>query len=264
MNVLKTAIRWTLAACLVAGWMGCQQQAADKPGREGQCAKDAKCPPGCKCPKCAKAGSPACNPSECPMAKGNFLDKVNGPKGPGWVPLSNGKDMTGWHSMTPNAPMSWKAEGNLLINEKAHGVNIYTDKKFGDFEFYCEYKLPKDGNSGVFLRGLYEVQIKDDFGIPSDKPSDSGNGGIWSLKPTSKNVSKPAGEWQSLYIKLVGYNVTVILNGEKLADNFKLERPTHYYDEMKPIVKPGEPGPILLQGDHKPIEYRNVMIRPIK
>ena len=90
----------------------------------------------------------------------------------------------------------------------------------------------------------------------------NGNGGLWSLKSPSKNVSKPAGEWQSIYAKLVGNTVTVILNGEKIIDNFKLERPTHLYAEMKHI-KHGEPGPILLQGDHKPIDYRHVMLRPI-
>jgi hypothetical protein len=141
-------------------------------------------------------------------------------------------------------------------------VNIYTEKRFSDFELYCEYRIGKKGNSGVFLRGLYEIQIIDDFGRPVDKPKDSGNGGLWSLKPPCKNVSKPPGEWQSLYTRLVGKDVTVILNGEKIIDGFRLPRPTHVYKELK--LTEGEPGPILLQGDHKPIEYRHVYLRPIR
>ena len=269
MNALKSAIRWTLAASLVVGWAGCQQQqTTEKP------AMAAQCPLGCKCPKCMKkcdkaakcdkAGKPECKPAVCPMAKTSFLDKVNGPKGEGWIALCNGKDMAGWQIMTPDQPMSWKVVDGVMVNEKPHGVNIYTDQKFKDLEFYAEYKIPAGGNSGVFLRGLYEIQIIDDYGVPVDKPKDSGNGGLWSLKPPCKNVSKPAGQWQSVYAKLVGDTVTVILNGEKVIDNFKLERPTHLYDEMKPVVKPGEPGPILLQGDHKPVEYRNVYVCPIK
>jgi hypothetical protein len=254
MSALKSTLRWTLAACLIVGWTGCQQeQTTEKPAMAGQCNKP-----------CAMAGTPACKPAACPMAKINFLDKVNGPKGKGWIALCDGKDLAGWQSMTPDKPMSWKVVDGVMVNEKPHGVNIYTDKKFNDFEFYAEYKISEGGNSGVFLRGLYEIQIIDDYGVPSDKPKDSGNGGMWSLKPPSKNVSKPAGQWQSVYAKLVGDTVTVILNGQKIIDNFKLERPTFYYDEMKPIVKPGQPGPIILQGDHKPVEYRNVYIRPIK
>lgn len=251
MSVFKSAIRWTMAAGLVIAWMGCQQpDATDK----------ACCP---MAAKCDMAGKPGCCPAACPMAKFSFLDKVNGPKGAGWVPLCNGKDMGGWISMSPKAPMSWKVADGMLVNEKAHGVNIYTEQKWKDFEFYAEYKLPPGGNSGIFLRGLYEIQIKDDFGVPSDKPSDWGNGGLWSMKAPPKNVSKPPGEWQSIYARIVDDRITVILNGETTIDNFKVDRPTVYYDEMKPVVKPGEPGPVLLQGDHKPIEYRHVMVRPI-
>ncbi len=276
MRTLEFVLRGLLAGALLAGWTGCQQSLSTN----CPCHKTAQCPPGCDCPKCPKkcdkdakahcpkaaqcceAGKAGCNPAACPTAKTCFLDHANGPKGEGWIPLCNGKDMGGWKSMSPDKPMSWKVVDGVMVNEEAHGVNIYTEKTFGDFEFYAEYKLPPGGNSGIFLRGLYEIQIIDDFGTPVDKPKDSGNGGLWSLKSPSKNVSKPAGQWQSIYARLEGNTVTVILNGEKIIDHFKLERPTHLYAEMKHI-KHGEPGPILLQGDHKPIEYRHVMLRPI-
>lgn len=193
-----------------------------------------------------------------------FLDAENSPRGVGWIALCNGKDLTGWKSMSPDKPMSWKVVDGCLVNAptEAHGVNIYTEECFNDFELYCEYRIGKGGNSGVFLRGIYEIQIIDDFGRPADKPKDSGNGGLWSLKSPPKNVSKPPGEWQSIYTRLVGKDVTVILNGEKIIDSFHLSRPTFVYKELK--IAEGEPGPILLQGDHKPVEYRNIYLRPIE
>jgi hypothetical protein len=274
-----------MAVGLLVGAAGCESQPTQGPERTKQCPVGCKCPmctksqaSGCPkagtpaCPKsqaqcpnaatCAQAGKPGCNPAACPSAKITFLDQNNAPKGQGWIALFNGQDITGWKSMTPNAPMSWKAVDGTLVNERAHGVNIYTEQTFKDFELYAEYKIPEGGNSGIFLRGIYEIQIIDDYGVPVDKPKDSGNGGMWSLKPPCKNVSKPAGQWQSIYAKLVGDTITVILNGQKIIDNFKLERPTFVYDELK--IKPGEPGPILIQGDHKPIEYRNLFVRPVQ
>jgi len=193
-----------------------------------------------------------------------YLDTANSPQGNGWMALCNGKDLTGWKSLTPDRPMSWKVVDGVMVNAptEEHGVNIYSEKQFDDFELYYEYRIQKNGNSGVFLRGIYEIQIVDDFGLPVDKPKDSGNGGLWSLKTPSANVSKPAGQWQSVYTKLVGNNVTVILNGQKIIDNFELTRGTHVYKELP--IEHGKPGPILVQGDHKPVEYRHIMIRPIK
>ncbi|HSW45609.1 MAG TPA: family 16 glycoside hydrolase [Phycisphaerae bacterium] len=294
MSFYRFAITWMATAGLMLGATGCQQQqSSGKPAMAGQCSAGCKCPsrpkpcdraaacdktpaagcpkagtPACpksKCPNaagCALAGTAKCKPACCPSAGVSFLDKANGPKGAGWIALFDGKSLTGWKSMTPNQPMSWSAVDGALVNEKARGVNIYTEQKFGDLEFYAEYKLPENGNSGIFLQGIYEIQIIDDYGVPVDKPKDSGNGGIWSLKPPCKNASKPAGQWQSIHARLAENTVTVILNGEKIIDNFKLERPTFVYDELK--IRPGEPGPILIQGDHKPIEYRNIYIRPLK
>ena len=253
MRTLRTTFAWVLAFGLIVGAVGCEPRPTQEPDRTNQCPKAAACP---------LAGKSGCDVAACPSAKIDFLDRENGPKGRGWIALFNGQDLSGWKSVTPDAPTSWKAVDGMLVNEKAHGINIYTEQMFKDLEFYAEYKIPEGGNSGIFLRGIYEIQIIDDYGVPVDKPKDSGNGGIWSLKPPSKNVSRPAGQWQSLYAKLVGDTVTVILNGEKIIDAFKLERPTFVYDELK--IEPGQPGPILLQGDHKPIEYRRLFLRPLQ
>jgi len=197
------------------------------------------------------------------LEKAKYLDPQHAPVGPGWTPLCNGKDLTGWKSLTPEKPMSWKVQNGEMVNAPAgeHGVNIYTEKTFKDFEIYYEYCIEPNGNSGVFLRGLYEIQIVDDYGTPADKPKDWGNGGLWGVKAPSRNVSKPAGQWQCVYARLVGNRVTVFLNGQKIIDDFELTRPTFKYKQLKP--KHGDPGPILLQGDHKPVRFRHLMIRPL-
>jgi len=193
-----------------------------------------------------------------------YLDPENAPVGPGWVALFNGTDLAGWKNLTSEPITTWEAVDGVMVNAPPdrHGDNILTEGTFDDFEFYCEYLIPENGNSGVFLRGLYEVQILDDHGVPVDSPKDWGNGGIWGLQAPSENVSKPAGQWQSMHARLVGNRVTVILNGTRIIDDFELTRPTHLYEQLSDLSH-GDPGPILLQGDHGPLQYRNVMIRPL-
>jgi hypothetical protein len=197
-----------------------------------------------------------------------FLDKEHAPKPRDreWVRLFNRRDLKGWKPFSEKGPNSWKVVDGILaidFKEGEHGTNLVSDEKFGDFEIYYEYLVPKDGNSGVFLRGQYEIQIQADHGQPSDKPKDWGNGGIYGQKAPSKNASKPVGEWQSVYATIIGKKITVFLNGEKIIDNYEAPRATHLYGEVK--VKDGDPtGPIILQGDHKPIKFRYVMVKPIK
>lgn len=194
-----------------------------------------------------------------------YLDPAHAPKGAGWKPLFNGEDLSGWIPQVTDRPNSWSVVDGVLTNrpEGGHrGVNIYTEKRFDDFELYYEYRILEHANSGVFLRGLYELQIVDDHGVPSDTPKDWGNGGFWGKKAPCKNVSKPAGEWQSMYVKLVGMTATVVLNGEVIIDSYTLPGPTFVYRDLN--LKEGEPGPILIQGDHGAVDFRHIMIRPIK
>ncbi|MBI4581438.1 MAG: DUF1080 domain-containing protein [Planctomycetes bacterium] len=213
-----------------------------------------------------KAEKPAKVGKAKPTTRPAYLDKEHAPRGKGWLPLFNGKDLSGWKTFPDDRPNSWKVEDGILVStfkEGQHGRNLYTERKFDDFELYYEYQVPKNGNSGVFLRGQYEIQVMDDHGVPSDKPKDWGNGGIYGQKAPSKNVSKPAGEWQSGYAKVVGNKITVFINGQKVIDEFAAPAATHLYEELN--IKEGEPtGPILLQGDHRPINYRHVMIKPLK
>ena len=180
------------------------------------------------------------------------------------VRLFNGKDLTGWRLTNPNAINGWTVKDGLLINTNVREEgqphknfgNLRTDQEFEDFNITLEVRVPPNGNSGVYLRGIYEVQVFDSFG----KPLDAHNmGAVYSrIKPTA-SAEKPAGEWQTMDITFVDRHVTVILNGKKIIDNQPVLGCTGgalWSDVTRP-------GPIYLQGDHTSIEYRNIFLRPV-
>ena len=179
------------------------------------------------------------------------------------IELFNGKDLTGWKLVEANAKNGWRVENGELVNDQtlppgqnASFGNLRTEREFEDFNLKLETNVPKDGNSGVYLRGLYEVQVADTFGKPADPHN---MGAIYSRITPTATVEKPAGEWQTLEITLLDRHVTVILNGTKIIDNQPLQGCTGgalTSDEF-------HPGPIYLQGDHTGIRYRNIVIRPI-
>ena len=180
------------------------------------------------------------------------------------VRLFNGADLDGWRLVETNAVNGWSVHKGILRNimsekegepEKEYG-NLRTVAEFEDFKLHAETRVPKDGNSGIYLRGIYEVQVLDSFG----KPLDSHNmGAIYSrIKPTV-NAEKPAGQWQKLDITFVHRHATVVLNGVKIIDNQPVPGPTG--GALWPDVD--RPGPIYLQGDHTGIEYRNLVLRPV-
>ncbi len=189
-----------------------------------------------------------------------YLDSKNSPKGPGWIDLCNGKDLAGWHRRPGHdRPLSWKVVAGVMVNTTSpekHGTDIVSDRKFKDFELYYEYRIPKGSNSGMYLRGRYEIQICDDYG---QAPGTGSNGALYSLAPPARNASRKPGEWQSVYARIVGKKVSVILNGVKTVDNIEATRPTG--GELDRDV--GKPGPIMIQGDHGSIDVRRLMLRPI-
>ena len=176
------------------------------------------------------------------------------------ISLFNGKDLTGWRLINPNADNGWSVtEDGLLINRISPGKhcgNLRTDREFEDFNFTCEVRTQKDSNSGIYLRGIYEVQVAETYG----KPVDSHNmGAVYSRITPTVAAEKPIGEWQTFDITLVDRHATVILNGVKIIDNQPILGCTGgamTSDELKP-------GPIFLQGDHTNIDYRNIVIRPV-
>jgi hypothetical protein len=181
------------------------------------------------------------------------------------VTLFNGKDLSGWKLTDSKQASGWSVEEGVLINRpvqekdkphKAYG-NLRTEQEFEDFKLTLETRVPKGGNSGIYLRGIYEVQVADTYG----KPLDSHNmGGVYSRITPTVNAEKPAGEWQTVDITLLNRHVTVILNGKTIIDNQPLLGCTGgalWSDEFRP-------GPIYLQGDHTGVDYRNIVIRPVQ
>ncbi len=174
----------------------------------------------------------------------------------GFRALFNAKDLTGWHPRHEGAT-PWTVQNGMLVIGKG-GTDLITDEKFGNFILRYEYMIPKGGNSGVYLRGRYEIQVLDDF--ETKAPDIHGNGSIYGVIAPSQFASKASGEWQTVEAKLVGNKVTVILNGVKIIDNKEISGPTGgALDD-----KVNEPGPIMLQGDHGPVAYRNIRIKVLK
>lgn len=168
------------------------------------------------------------------------------------ITLFNGKDLTGWQAI--DRPNQWVVENGVLKSPKS-GANIRTEKTFNDFKLHIEFRYPKGSNSGVYLRGRYEVQIEDNKGM---EPMSLYLGGIYGFIDPWLNMAKEPGEWQSYDIELVGRMVTVVANGTTVI--YKQEIPGVTGGALD--SKEGEPGPIMMQGDHGPIEFRNIILTP--
>ncbi len=178
--------------------------------------------------------------------------------------LFNGRDLTGWKLVKDDLPSGWTVENGILVNRapqeegKPHKryANLRTELEFEDFNLTLETRVPPAGNSGIYLRGIYEIQVSDSFG----KPLDAHNmGGIYSRTCPTVAAEKPAGEWQAYDITLVNRHITVILNGQKIIDNQPVRGCTGgalWSDEFRP-------GPIFLQGDHTSVDYRNIVLRAV-
>ena len=178
----------------------------------------------------------------------------------GWVSLFNGKDLTGWqNARNAAAENKWKAEDGTLTNTATghDGNDIATVDKFKDFELKIEYKTVKDGNSGVYLRGRQELQVLDSAG--KNPPSKTDDGSIYDQFPPKVNATKPVGEWNTLEVTYVGDLITAKLNGQAIHDKQQVTKVTGG-------ALPGavdDPGPLMLQGNHGKVWYRNIMIKPL-
>jgi hypothetical protein len=142
----------------------------------------------------------------------------------------------------------------VLTNEEVGG-NLVTKEKFDDFKLSIEFRYPQGSNSGIYLRGRYEVQIEDNLGMETN---DLMIGGIYGFIEPSVLAARPAGEWQTFEITLVGRHVTVVHNGIEVISN----RPIPGITGGSLDSNEGEPGPIMIQGDHGPVEFRKFVITP--
>jgi hypothetical protein len=169
------------------------------------------------------------------------------------IALIKDNDTKGWKALGDN---QWVVEQGVLKSPKS-GSNIVTEEKFTDFKLHVEFRYPKGSNSGVYLRGRYEVQIADSKGL---EPLPGELGGVYGFIAPSEQVAKAPGEWQTYDITLIGRMVTIVANGKTIVSNQEIPGITGGALDSNE----SEPGPILLQGDHGPIEYRNIIITPMK
>lgn len=178
-------------------------------------------------------------------------------KTPVWgspINLFNGKDLGGWKAL--GQKNQWVVENGVLKSPES-GANLRSEQTFNDFKLHVEFRYPKGSNSGVYLRGRYEVQIEDGKG---HEPSIGGLGAVYGFLKPSDMPAKNAGEWQAYDITLIGRRVTVVLNGVTIIQNQEIPGITGGALDSKEA----EPGPIYFQGDHGAIEYRNIRITPAK
>lgn len=180
------------------------------------------------------------------------------------VKLLNGKDLTGWKLLEEKNTSGWSVVDGTLVNDPVQKEgqphisygNLCTVDKYEDFNLKLQVNVPAGSNSGVYLRGIYEIQVVDSY----EKALDPHNmGALYSRITPSESAEKPAGEWQDMDITLCDRHLTVILNGKTIINNQPMLGCTGG------AITPDEfiPGPIYLQGDHGKVYYRNIEIKPI-
>ncbi len=166
-------------------------------------------------------------------------------------PLFNGKDLTGWEVDDPSKAY-WSAQNGELRNDKG-GANIHTTRKLEDFKLHIEYNCPEGGNSGVYLRGRYEVQVE--YEPPEKNDQFHAMGSIYGFLAPSALLPKIPGQWETYDVTLVGRTVTVIRDGTKIIDQQEIPGITGGALDSHEA----EPGPIYLQGDHTGgLRFRNI------
>jgi hypothetical protein len=206
----------------------------------------------------------------------------------------NGKDLSGWKHKGDEKKSKWKAARGLpvldeknptqfselfqsgsdlpatLVNVKGGGVDIYTEQKFGDCVIELEFMVPRGSNSGIYVMGEYEVQILDSFGKPDDKLGMGDLGALYSAAAPKKNAAKKPGEWQKFVIDFQAPRfeggkkaanakfVKVVLNDHVIHENVEMKGPTP--GGLTGTEAPT--GPLMFQGDHGPVAFRNIRITP--
>jgi len=204
----------------------------------------------------------------------------------------NGRDLAGWKFRGDAAKSKWKvgraaldpndaakiefiagatdSAAAELVNTEGHSLDIYTEAKYGDCVVETEVMVPKGSNSGIYLMGEYEVQVFDSWGKTDLKYGDMG--GIYNTAAPRVNAAKKPGEWQKFVIefrapRFKGGNKTenakflkVTLNDQVIHENVEVAKPT----TSSLTGKEHETGPLMLQGDHGPVAYRNLVVKPLK
>ena len=199
-----------------------------------------------------------------PKLAGTRAPKLDRPMPKSWTkpqPLFNGKDLTGWEPIGNVANSKWIARDGELVNDNPEvpgvrnpgAANIKTTAKFQDFKLHIEVNCPDTGNSGIYLRGRYEIQV----GTEGGKLPDHEMGAVYSHYPPPAGAELGLGKWTSFDITFVGRHVTVLRDGKVYHNHVEIPGPTGGALDSHE----SEPGPFFLQGDHHGvIRYRNITI----
>ena len=171
------------------------------------------------------------------------------------VVLFDGHDLTGWQTVGSVRTLGWTVKDGILTNGIGN-TNLVSEKRFMNFALDVDFRLGPRGNSGVALRGRYEVQLGDD---PDRPPSNRSSGALLGRIAPIVNAARLAGDWQTLSVRLVGRQVTVVLNGSRVIDRQSVDGPT----DIALDTNEGDPGPILLQGDRGPVAFRKIVVYPL-
>ena len=223
---------------------------------------------------------------------------LRGAERPRTVRLFDGKTLAGWRapvgdwlavkavSLDPADPKKFtveRGEGILLNGESGRAVNLLSNSEHGDVEAHVEFVIPKGSNSGIYFQGRYEIQVYDSFGVAKDQYPGIECGGIYPRWTEARgefeghsprvNVSKPPGQWQSLDVVFRAPRfdaagrkvrnacfVKVVFNGQIIHENVELTGPTRaarWENDERAL------GPLMLQGDHGPVAYRNLRLKPV-
>ncbi|ASZ12211.1 DUF1080 domain-containing protein [Chitinophaga pendula] len=182
------------------------------------------------------------------------LRRANAPAWGKPIALFNGKDLTNWKVLPNN---QWEVKNGILTSAKS-GVNLISEQSFNDFKLHVEFKYQKGSNSGVYLRGRYEVQIEDS--PKGAHPSAVLYSGVYGFLVPSEITALGPDQWQSYDITLIGRMVTIVANGKTVISNQEIPGITGGAIDSNE----GEPGPIYIQGDHGPVEFRKIVLTPAK
>lgn len=170
------------------------------------------------------------------------------------IAIFNGKDLAGWKGSGANN--QWSVVNGILTNAR-NGANLITEQSFTDFKLHVEFRVPKNGNSGIYLRGRHELQVEDSKGL---EPGSVHTGGVYGFLIPNENAALDAGVWQTYDVTLVGRMITVVLNGKTVISMQNIPGITGGALDSNE----GEPGPIYLQGDHTAVEYRKIVLTPAR
>ena len=197
-----------------------------------------------------------------------------------------GKNLDGWKAKGPIEQSKWTVgiakvdpanprrlvatpPGNAsgeMVTAEGHGRDIYTEQKFGDCTVEVEVMVPQGSNSGIYLMGEYEIQVLDSYGKQRVGPGDLG--GIYGAKAPKVNAAKKPGEWQKFVIEFVAPRfkdgkkignarfVKITLNGQVIHENVEMQRQTPGGVAGKEAAL----GPLMFQGNHGPVAYRNIKV----